>query len=189
MKLPWSREESLGRLLRRSRAGDREAFRALYRELHPRVWGYLARRCDVRADAEDLTARTFEKFLAQLGKWDEGRGSPLAFALGIARNLLIDELRARRPGAGDSDLQLIDHATPHSLLEQARALRALRGALARRSPETRELLSLRFVEGLSHREIGELLQAGEDAVKQRFSRALRELRDDLQANDLREEVP
>src|SRR5687767_7495939 len=90
------RDEINARRVARARAGDAAAFRALYRELHPAVAGFIGRRVRSRADAEDLTARVFMAFLRHLGDYERGRGSVHAWILRIARNAIIDEQRARR---------------------------------------------------------------------------------------------
>ena len=180
MLLPWSLDARLARLLRRARAGEREAFRDLYRALHPRVAAYVARRCASKADGEDAVSRTFHKLLERLGAWDEARGGVLSFALSIARNSIIDDARAQRPAVGleEAAAALVEEATPLSVLERDQDRRRLLQKLDALPAELREMFTLRFSDGLSHREIGELLGLHEAAVKQRFSRALRELREE-----------
>jgi len=176
------RDEINARRVTRACAGDAAAFRALYRELHPVVAGFIGRRVRARADAEDLTARVFMAFLKHLGDYRRDRGSVHAWILRIARNAIIDDARARRPalpldavrevlpGAGDLLGELLAREQRDLLVDQIAALPA----------ETRELLALRYADGLSHAEIAALLGLRADAVKQRVSRTLRELRGRLQ---------
>lgn len=176
------RDEINARRVSRACAGDAAAFRALYRELHPAVAGFVGRRVRVRADAEDLVARVFMAFVKHLGEYRRDRGSVHAWILRIARNAIIDEVRARRPalpldavsevlpGAGDLLAELLAREQRDLVVDQIAALPA----------DTRELLALRYADGLSHAEIAALLGLRADAVKQRVSRTLRELRARLQ---------
>ena len=172
------RDEINARRVARACAGDAAAFRALYRDLHPVVAGFVARRVRSRADAEDLIARVFMAFLKHLGDYERGRGSVHAWVLRIARNAIIDDHRARRsvvpleavaevlPGAGDLLGELLAREQRGQLAEQLAAL----------NPELRALLALRYADGLAHAEIAAMLGLSEAAVKQRVSRALRDLR-------------
>lgn len=175
----------LSRLARRAAGGDATAFRSLYRELHPVVWRYVSRRIDERADVEDLVGKVFERVVEHMSRFDPQRGHVRAWVVGIARNAVIDHLRARRaPGDADAVERLADAA-----LDPARALEAderdaeLRAVLAGYPPQVREMFSLRFADGLRLREIAELMDLSEAAVKQRFSRTLRELRTKLRSRD------
>lgn len=176
------RDEINARRVSRAVAGDAAAFRALYRELHPAVAGFVGRRVRARADAEDLISRVFMAFVKHLGDYRRDRGSVHAWILRIARNAIIDDARARRPalpldavsevlpGAGDLLGELLARERRDLLVDQIAALPA----------ETRELLALRYADGLSHAEIAAVLGLRADAVKQRVSRTLRELRSRLQ---------
>jgi len=176
------RDEINARRVSRAVAGDAAAFRALYRELHPAVAGFVGRRVRARADAEDLISRVFMAFVKHLGDYRRDRGSVHAWILRIARNAIIDDARARRPalpldavsevlpGAGDLVGELLARERRDLLVDQIAALPA----------ETRELLALRYADGLSHAEIAAVLGLRADAVKQRVSRTLRELRSRLQ---------
>ena len=94
------------------------------------------------------------------------------------RGQIIDHVRARRtavpleavaealPGAGDLLGDLLAREQRDLVVDQIAALPA----------EARELLALRYADGLSHAEIAALLGLRPDAVKQRVSRTLRELR-------------
>ena len=183
LRLPWPTADArLTRLLGRAKDGDRDAFRAAYRALYPRVSAYVARRTAGRDETEEVVARTFHRLLEKLQSFDPARGEAVAFALSIARNLLIDDARARRPSV---DLDALDPAaspaltearTPLTELLVAEEVRELQRRLAALPAEARELISLRYGDGLSHRQIADLMSLTEDAVKQRFSRLLRELR-------------
>src|SRR4051812_35557816 len=102
MSHPLDRLRELRRaaLLRRAQRGDEAAFRGLFRDLHPIVQAYVARRVASTADVEDLVARVFEKLVVHLGEVEPARGGPKAFVLGVARNAVIDHLRRLRPTVG-----------------------------------------------------------------------------------------
>jgi len=167
------------RLLLRARRGDREAFRALYRELYDPVARFVGRRVQHREDAEDVVSRTFERLLLRLDSFDEARGGALPFALAIARNFMLDDLRARRPGVPieEAAAQLVETRTPLAELLNGEEVRVARDKLEALAPEVRELLMLRYGDGLSTLEIGQLLGLSTAAVRQRLSRAVRSLRD------------
>lgn len=179
MQLPWPlRDELHARRLARARDGDGEAFRALYRDLYPDVVRFVARRVPARADAEDLAARVFVAFVERLGDYDRARGSVRGWLLTFARNAVIDHLRKARATAAPELLDLLpsDAVGPEGGLLQREQLDQL-AALVRELPaDTRELLALRFADGLRHREIADVLGLQEAAVKQRVSRVLRDLR-------------
>src|SRR5688572_4590054 len=135
------------RLLRKAAAGDVRAFTRLYRELHPVVYGYLARRASNQADAEDLTARVFERVVKRLDTYEAERGSVRAWVLGMARNALVDELRRRRPEASAAEQaeELADASlVPSRALDHDEAAAIVRALLADLSPTTREIFALRY---------------------------------------------
>jgi RNA polymerase sigma-70 factor (ECF subfamily) len=166
------------RLLLRAARGDREAFRALYADLYDPVARFVGRRVRHRQDAEDVISRTFERLLLRLESYDPRRGGALPFALAIARNLLVDDLRAQRPGAPleEAAAQLVETRTPLAELLRGEEVQAARERYEKLSPEVRELLTLRYGDALSCAEIGELLGLSTAAVRQRLSRAIRSLR-------------
>jgi RNA polymerase sigma-70 factor (ECF subfamily) len=191
MRLPWQEPaDHHARLAARARAGEAAAFVALYRELYGPVARFVARRVPARADAEDLVARTFHRFLEGLAAFDPARGSPLALAIAIARNQVTDHRRARlahQPEA--AALTAPDDAPdPEAQLARREALRAVAALLDGLPPATRELLELRFGDGLSHAEIAALTGGSVAAVRQRLSRALRALRQAARAGPGAQEV-
>lgn len=172
----------LSRQARKAAAGDARAFTALYRALHPVVWGYLGRRLDGRADVEDLVGRTFGRVVEHLHRFDPERGNVRAWVIGIARNALIDHLRAQHArGTEDDALARLADASldPADVLVARERDAELHARLAECSPAVREMLALRFADGLRVREIAVIMGLSEAATKQRFARALRELRSRL----------
>lgn len=181
--LPWPiRDPLLARRAALAQGGDAAAMRSLYRELHPEVARFVGRRIRSSADAEDLVSRVFFTLVERLTDFDPRRGSVRAWVLRIARNAVIDHVRARRPHLDVDalgDLLPGDGDPLRDLLERER-LGDLAARVAELPPEIREMLALRHADGLRHREIAELLGLSEAAVKQRMSRALRALRAQLQ---------
>lgn len=166
-------------LLRQAGRGDTKAFGSLFRELHGPVFAYLDRRLPDVHDTEDLVATVFHKLLKNLANHDPRKGSVTAWLMTMARHALIDHLRRRRDMVDMDDLAeslagpARDPLAGMIRTEEAERVRVELGLLP---AATRELIALRYGDGLRIREIAAMTDLGEAAVKQRLSRAVRELR-------------
>lgn len=183
MSFLWpSRDDRHRDLLEASLRGKRDAFRALYRDLYKPVASFVGRRIGHLQDTEDVVAIVFQKFLERLGDYDPKRGTVRMFVLAITRSSVIDWLRTVRQDVPVDELAGSIADGGESALETM--VRGERSAFVRRalleiSASSREVLVLRYGDGLAHGEIAELLGIRVDAVKQRASRALRELEGQL----------
>ena len=157
-------------------------FTAVYDEHVWTVYGFFAYRLRSRADAEDLTQQTFERALRAWGRYDAERAAVSTWLMAIARNLLVDHLRAdRRPWQDpiedvqdDARLGVVDR---HRLgLDPA-----LERALAQLGDRERELVALRYGGDLTGPEIAALTGLTLANVQQILSRALRRMRASLDA--------
>ena len=157
---------------------DRAAFGALYRRYVDRVYGYCFYLLGDHHDAEDATERTFTAALAAIdGFVDEG-ATFRAWLFRIAHNQLANALRSRhRHQAASLEVVAEPRATadPAGLLSLAEEARGLRRALDELPDDRRQVVVLRFVDGLSAREIGAVLGRSEGAVRVLQHRALRQL--------------
>jgi RNA polymerase sigma factor (sigma-70 family) len=135
-------------------------------ELLRRVYAYVAYRVGNHGDAEDITSEAFERALRYRDRFDERKGEPVAWLLGIAKNCVYDALL--RPKEQAADELAADVADVEA--EVVRKL-TLMDALATLSPTDRELLALRYGADLSPREIGRLLDQKRNAVDVALSRA------------------
>lgn len=178
-RLPWPlRDAWLSRLVVRAQRGDREAFQDLYRALYEPVCRYIRRRVPSAADAEDLVGQVFFRLLESLDRVDPRRGSVLAYALSMARNALVDHARGRAGMVPEEAAAALPDLVvgPLERLMEEESVERVRSELARLPAETRELLMLRFGDGLRFAEVAQVLGLSEAAVRQRTSRAVRELR-------------
>jgi RNA polymerase sigma-70 factor (ECF subfamily) len=157
-----------------------DRFAAVYEEHVWRVYGFFAYRVRGRDLAEDLTQTTFEKALRAWPRFDPGRAAPATWLLAIARNVLIDHVRAAR-GRQTEELRDDHHPTgDEPALIGLDPL--LAEALADLSARDREVLALRFGADLTGPEIAEALGLSLANVQQIQSRALRKLREALPAD-------
>ena len=158
---------------------DPAAFGILYRRYLERVYGYCFYLLGDHHDAEDATERTFLAALGAIGQYRDEGASFRAWLFRIAHNQLANALRTRArqhtaplDDARDLGAPADDPARLASLADDARRLRAAVGEL---SDDRRQVVVLRFVDGLSAREIGAVLGRSEGAVRVLQHRALRDL--------------
>jgi RNA polymerase sigma-70 factor (ECF subfamily) len=171
-------------LITRART-DRTAFGELYERYVDRIYAYLVYRTGSRQDAEDLTQRVFSQALASIEEYEPGTGTAGGWLFTIAHNLLANyhRTRARRPSARlEAAAAAVDPTATFDGLEAQEDARAVRGALARLSPERQHLILLKYVVGLSNAEIGRVLGKREGAIKSLLRRTLGALRRELEAN-------
>lgn len=178
--MAWGRRDRATRLASRAARGDARAFRELYRELHPTVARFVGRRVATSADADDLVARVFHKLVENVERFDEGKASVRTWVLTMARNAIIDHYRTRKTSVSVDELAdgLSDGAGgPLQAMVDDEEVRAVRELMASYPAEVQRMVSLRYGDGLRHREIAELMNLSEAAVKQRISRTIRDMRE------------
>lgn len=154
-----------------------EAFAALYDVQYPRVFRYLLGRVRSGQAAEELTAEVFAVALAslqkgtqprQVGSWLIGVADHLASRYWRQRKAQDPPVVAHRPAAEETDPEELAIGR----LESGR----LWDCVDALSPEHRQVLLLRIVAGLSAREVGEIMNRTEEAVRSLQLRALAALR-------------
>src|SRR5213593_191046 len=125
-------DEEIDDLVDRAREGDQAALGALYDRLAARLYRFAYFRLGNRADAEDLTQRTFLKMIEALPRYQR-RGIPFeAWFFRIARNGLVDLLRARRSHEPLEALRAAPSVDigPEAAAELASEFAAVEGSLA-----------------------------------------------------------
>jgi RNA polymerase sigma-70 factor, ECF subfamily len=165
-------------LVRRIRANEPNAFDELYSRYSPRVFGYLYQRLNGNhEEAEDLTAEVFAKVYEKIDGY-QVQGAPLSsWLFRIAHNRLIDSVRRRRGQTVGLDVAPEVPAGPmFQGVDQAVAMDQIKAGLARLTPEQRQVIVLRFLEGKSLAETAAEVGRNEDAVKKLQSRGLASLR-------------
>jgi RNA polymerase sigma-70 factor, ECF subfamily len=163
------------RLLIEAAQKDPSRFGELYESHVNRVYAYIVRRVRDRAAAEDLTSEVFHHALANLQKY-EWRG--IAFAAWlyrIASNAIAN--RWERGQREASEPTPDDHASAG--IEEIER-RAMLFELVNHLPaDQRRVITERFVEQKSIREVAAALGRSEGAVKQLQFRALETLREQM----------
>jgi RNA polymerase sigma-70 factor, ECF subfamily len=165
---------------------DPEAFGELYERYVGRIYSYLYYRTGNAHDAEDLTARVFQRALSGLNRYTS-RGLPFsAWLYRIAHNLVAnwhrDQGRRRHlplDEVSPQDLRGLSGEAPEAQAETDETHAELLRAIRRLPAERQQLLMLKFVEQLSNAEIGAVLNRSEGAVKSLYHRTLLALRDEL----------
>jgi RNA polymerase sigma-70 factor (ECF subfamily) len=163
---------------------DPEAFGVLYEKYVDQIYQYIFYRTGNRCDAEDLTARTFYKALANLKRY-QYRGLPFsAWLYRIAHNLVANwhRDRKRRAGIPLDDLAMVskERESAEALVESNERAEVLREAILELPPERQELLVLKYTTELTNSEIGKVMGRSEGAVKALYHRTLAALRKELQ---------
>jgi RNA polymerase sigma-70 factor (ECF subfamily) len=119
-----------------------------------------------RSDVEDITSETFARALRYRDTYDDHKGEPIAWLLGIARNCVYDAMVRPRE---QPTVEMRDVAA--DVQDEVVAKLTFTAALNTLSTSDRELLALRYGAGLSPREIGRLLEQRRNAVDVALSRA------------------
>lgn len=180
--------------LRRAQSGDFQAFSALVERYQERILRLARRIVGSLHDAEDVVQQTFLSAIESLDSY-RAEASVSTWLFRIATNHALKVLRKRRGlplevgsnGLGEesySDLPHPDYVAswrdrPDELLQQAEVRQLLDEAIAELPENYRVVFVLRDIEGLSIREVADVLSLSEANVKIRQLRARLQLRERL----------
>ncbi len=177
-------QPSDAKLVERCLGGDARAWESLV-QLYGRRIINMAYHYTGRLDvAEELTQDIFLKVYQNLRSYSPSTGSLRNWIMRVARNLIIDHYRANKRDkqvAGSEELEVLDFemesqtATPFENLYLKEKANYLMRGLENLTPELKEAVILRDIEGLSYQEIAAMLDIPEGTVKSRINRGRIEL--------------
>lgn len=168
-------------LIQRWRTGDQEAARLLV-ERHAPALARFAVASGAREEVEELVQDTFVRAFASLDSF-RGDSSLRTWLFTIERRLLLDRRRAARRRemvpVAESDVATEFDALDGVVADETQ--QRLQGAVDRLTPTQREVFLLRVTEGLSYKEIAELVGSTEGAARVHYHNALRSVKEFLDA--------
>ncbi len=175
----------MSEIILRARSGDSDAFAVLYNTYLTPVYRYVFMRLRNRSDAEDIAQETFMKAFQAMDRYRDERAGMLPYLFTIARNLLINHTKKKRPETylpeemdrhgGGEDTAKASH--DRELAEE------LASAMDVLSETEREVVELKFFGERSYAEIAEILGKREDAVRQHVARSMKKLRGVMKENN------
>jgi RNA polymerase sigma-70 factor (ECF subfamily) len=165
--------------------GDASAFRELYAEVSPRLYGYLLKMARERALADDLLQLTFLKIHRARAAYIRG-ADPLPWIYSIAHRTFLDETRRKKRAIvrSSDDEQLPEiSADLHGQTEDRRddpvdpeLVKTALDALAELPVQQRQAVVLTKLEGKSVAEAAEIAGTTVGAMKVRAHRGYELLR-------------
>lgn len=174
-------ENPVENVLSKAIEGDLEAFSVLYKENVQRIYTYIYYRTGNKHDAEDLTARVFQRALGHIGKYED-KGIPFsAWLYRIAHNLVAnwhrDHSRKKEISIDETPMELPGAEMPEPSMIKNQEIGELMTYVRRLPADRQMLLILKFVDDLTNIEIAAIMGKSEGAIKSLYHRTLLQLRD------------
>ena len=173
---------SLASLIAAVAAGDDAAFEQIYHRRSSRLYGIALRITRQPPLAADAVQEAFLEIWRNAGRFDAGRGDPDIWLASLVRYRALDMTRRLGREVSDEGIPEAVDTEPDALarMEVSGESAALRACLDKLEPERRTLISLAFLDGLSHSELAARLNAPIGSVKSWIRRSLKSLRDCLE---------
>jgi RNA polymerase sigma-70 factor (ECF subfamily) len=170
--------------IERAKAGDREAFSQLVRMHQAVVRAYVSAHVRAVETADDLAQEVFLRAFRRLGAFQlPESGSMRPWLLGIARNLLLEHLRApvRLESHRSGDLEAVLHQRqldggPRDPVEMERRLEALQRCVEKLPPSSSTLVSRHYFERRTLASLAAEERKQESALRMRLLRIREALR-------------
>ena len=172
-------------IIERCLEGDGNAFSQLVARYQNAVYGLCYHIVGNFADAQDLTQETFVRAYLDLPRMRD-RSKFASWLYRITVNTCKMWLRDRK-GADDLPLEAVvqtetdfaDGGSPQESAEAEELRLSITEAIASLSEKNRLAVTLYYIDGLSHDEIGDFLSLSTSAVKSRLHRARTQLKEEL----------
>ncbi len=176
-----------------AKSGDFGAFNKLIAAHKDKIYGLAIKLSGNEQDAEDIIQDTFLKAIDRIDQFrmESAFGTWLySIALNEARAHLakrkktdlkpLEEYLPKGHTSEESDhSELFDWKDPHTILENEELRQITNGAISRLPYVYKEAFVLRYIDGLSVKEVAELTGESDASTKSRILRARLALRDDI----------
>lgn len=161
--------------LNREEGSLEHEFERLYRECYPTVYGWVRARMAGDSDAEDVVAEAFLKAARSFGSFDPMRAKFGTWVTAIARNCMASHFAAKRP------MTALDDAPDSAFAVEGGQrnsddLMTIKQLLAYLDDDEREMIALKYRDGLRNVDIAAQLQMNPSTVSTKLARALEKMR-------------
>jgi RNA polymerase sigma-70 factor (ECF subfamily) len=167
-------------LIARWRAGDERAATSLVAR-HAPALARFAVSLGHRSEVDEVVQDTFVRAFGSIDSF-RADSSLRTWLFTIERRLILDRRRADRRRRDETSVDDVDAATEFDALDEMVAEEAetrVRSAVHRLSRMQREVFLLRVNEGLSYKEIAEIVGSTEGAARVHFHNAMRAVKESL----------
>jgi len=181
-------------LLKRSKAGDVDAFEQLIEGYQRKIFNLALRIIGNYDDASDLAQEVLIRIYKSIGGFKE-QSSFSTWVYRITTNVCLDDLRKKknrkvisldeeiRVEDGEMKRQIVsDDPLPDDVAEKSELRKTVFNAINNLSAEHRIIIVLRELHGFSYEEIAKIIKCPKGTVKSRINRARQALKCILQAN-------
>lgn len=174
-------KEEVINLVIKAKEGDKESFGKLYSEFFAPIFRFIYFRVNSKHIAEDLTQMVFIRIFSALPDFEaKNYGQFVSWCYTIARNSVIDFWRKKKEisleNIGEIDNNLLKEDLSEAV-DKKHISGKIKEAMANLGDEQQEVITLKFISGLSNKEISDILGKSEDVVRQMQCRALKALRE------------
>lgn len=179
-----------------AKTGNQQAMGQLYRLHRPMVQALIWRFTGGGGETEDLIQDAFLRAFRNISSFRAERASFRTWLYRIASNACLDSMRRRKTRRTHmEEFYLLDaeqvsarFTSPESLADTEQRQKLLREALTRLPAKQRMALVLKHFDGLSIREIADVMKCTEGTVKRHLYRAVRRLRREIASPGETDEV-
>ena len=155
---------------------EKDCFVFYYNKYKDKIYSYFWFRVNFdQKTAEDLTSEVFIKALKNFEKFDVTR-SFQAWIYAISRNHLINYYKASKRETSLAEAEGIVKLF-HTQVDEKLELEEVIKVINSMEGNYKEIILLRFIEGLTNQEIAQLLGKEEGAVRTQISRSMSKLRE------------
>ena len=159
--------EKPDQLLKKARQFDPQALAEIYDLYSDALFAFAYQQVGKTQQAEDLVAETFSRFLKALERGGGPTQHLQAYLYRITHNLITDQFRKDLPPNLELDEDRLpeEGAGPEQLLDDLEGAERVRNALKLITPDQRQVIILRFLEGWTGPEIAQSMEKSLGAVK------------------------
>ena len=171
-------EDDLGQVLRSVAKGDRAAFRQLYEQTGPTLFGICSRILRDRNAAEDVFQEAMLRIWQKSYLYDAAKGGAMNWMVTVVRRVALDRLPARRTGLvslTDESVAVLVEALSNQAPRDPALAPDLRRCLGLLEQNYRQSVLLAYYYGLSYEELAEHSAVPVGTIKTWIHRAVEKL--------------
>jgi RNA polymerase sigma-70 factor (ECF subfamily) len=181
-------KEEIQEIVEEAREGKESAFKKLLNTYWSDVYRFQFAKTNNQDEAEDITMKTFAKAFDKIDLYNDNYNFK-TWLISISKNIFIDSIRGKKKetislNKGDSEAYLItdDSPSPEDQIINDQNLAQLLSYIKQLNAKQQKIISLRYFQELSYKEISETLNESMSSVKVNLLRAKKSLAEIIAQN-------